>query len=143
MVPNTKQAFADAGLALKTPAQPEPVASGSRSPGDSVVHEGWLLKKRRKKLQGLYLRLYLISLLTYVSLTKVTLADISFSMPPAFSLTHSNRNLTFVIKYFYRRLQSHQALGGGISMSILVPSPSISSALQGRTLIRGWVPFGK
>lgn len=53
MVPtNTKQAIAEASLSLKMPAQPVP--SGSRSPGDAVLYEGWLLKKRRKKLQGAF-----------------------------------------------------------------------------------------
>ncbi|KAI5123596.1 hypothetical protein M0805_003413 [Coniferiporia weirii] len=52
-----KHAIADASLSLKIPAQP--MASGSRAHREDLVCEGWLLKKRRRKLQG-YARRYFV-----------------------------------------------------------------------------------
>ena len=46
--PLLEQPPLDATLALQIPVQPS-------TPGYSILYQGWLLKKRRKKLQGLYI----------------------------------------------------------------------------------------
>ncbi|KAH8120256.1 Oxysterol-binding protein-domain-containing protein [Phellopilus nigrolimitatus] len=51
------QAITDSPLSLKAPVSP--MASGSRMPHNAVLCEGWLLKKRRKRLQG-YARRYFV-----------------------------------------------------------------------------------
>ncbi|TDL28549.1 hypothetical protein BD410DRAFT_811646 [Rickenella mellea] len=53
---SAKRALADSALVMKTPAQP---ANLDGKKADDVVHEGWLLKKRRKKMQG-YARRYFV-----------------------------------------------------------------------------------
>ncbi len=45
----SKQAMVDASLAFQTPAQPH--IAFVQQAADAVI-EGWVLKKRRKKLQG-------------------------------------------------------------------------------------------
>jgi hypothetical protein len=45
----SKKTIVDAPLALKIPGQSILVPA---TPGLTILHQGWLLKKRRKKLQG-------------------------------------------------------------------------------------------
>lgn len=51
---NAKQVLADTALSLKIPAVPNTSAERAprQPPVHGILHEGWLLKKRRKKLQG-------------------------------------------------------------------------------------------
>lgn len=57
MQESAKKTLVDASLALNIPVQGTQGTSGSRD----VLCQGWLLKKRRKKLQGLFLLLSLMS----------------------------------------------------------------------------------
>ncbi|EJD04020.1 uncharacterized protein FOMMEDRAFT_121479 [Fomitiporia mediterranea MF3/22] len=59
MLQNPKEALADSALTLNAPAQP--MASSPRAPYANVLCEGWLLKKRRKKLQGYARRYFVLS----------------------------------------------------------------------------------
>lgn len=51
---NAKQELAYTALSLKIPAVPNTSAERAprQPPVHGILHEGWLLKKRKKKLQG-------------------------------------------------------------------------------------------
>ena len=51
---SAKQALADTALTLNIPAMPGAAEGAPRHPHPDVVYQGWLLKKRRKKLQGMF-----------------------------------------------------------------------------------------
>ena len=65
---NPKRAIVDAGMSLNIPTQS--LVGGVRLLTQDVLCEGWLLKKRRKKLQGLFRSLRNLFKIVLIRLTK-------------------------------------------------------------------------
>lgn len=115
------------------PAFPDPFTSG-------IVREGWVLKKRRKRMQGLYLSSSILE--TVMNKLQALRGDTSSYTSLACYLTLSNLANPRETKLLSPRPRSRPQEDRRIYTLILTMRHFISSVLIWRISMAGWPRFG-